>query len=134
MKYVIGLLLPFLLIACVANDHWEGFSTAEVMRWKELGLQERTAQKYQANGLSAMEVQAWMNQGFVDQDNVILWSKSRFNPVEAKIWRDAGFDLDEAKAWASENFTAMEATNWKMQDFTLTQAVRERAKGLSPTR
>lgn len=133
MRLVVIISGLLLLAGCAANHGWDDMTKAEEMHWKELGVSERQAQEYQATGLSAMDVERWRNQGFVNPGDIIRWSKSRFNAFEAASWRNAGFDLDDAIAWAEENFTAVQAQKWVEKGFTLAQALNERAKGLAPT-
>ena len=133
MRLLTALCGILLFAGCASNHGWDDMTKAEEMRWKNLGVSEHQAQEYQATGLSAMDVERWRNQGFVDPDDIIRWSRSRFNAFEAASWRNAGFDLDDAISWAGENFTAVQAEKWVQKGFSLKQALQERAKGLAPT-
>jgi hypothetical protein len=132
MKNLLVVAILLALIGCAANHSWEGFTDREVMRWQALSVDEYEAQKYMKNGLTAMDVERWREQGFIEQGDIIKWSKSQFNAYEAANWHSRGFETEDARAWAQENFSALEASQWKQKGFTLTQAVTERAKGLEP--
>ncbi|MBT0585603.1 hypothetical protein [Alteromonas oceanisediminis] len=123
-----------LLTACASSSSWNAVTDLEQARWESLNINERTAMEYIDNGLDANDVERWMNKGFVEQEDIIRWSKSQFTVFEASNWRMNGFEADEARAWAQENFTPEDAGAWKQKNFDLEDAIEERAKGLAPTK
>lgn len=132
MKILAILVVIGFLASCAANNNWDGMTSAEVAAWKAMNIDEDDAQRYQRNGMSAYDVERWMDQGIVTQDDIIAWKKSRFDAIEAGLWRARNFTLDEAVAWAKENFSAIEAQEWREKGFDLMQAIRERSRGLEP--
>ncbi|MCV2886383.1 hypothetical protein OE749_16935 [Aestuariibacter sp. AA17] len=132
MKNIAIIIGAGVLAACASSHGWDDMTAEEESRWKSINVSESQAQEYQDNGLTATDIVSWRQQGFVEPDDILTWSKSRFNAIEAAIWRNQGFDLESALAWSEENFTAEQAQNWKQKGFSLDDAMEERAKGLTP--
>lgn len=98
--------ITIILAGCATSPSpWAGIPHQNVQAWRVIGVTPAIARTYMNNGFEPIDAKPWIQFGFDNPNDVIIWRRSGFTPEQARKWAGKGFTPEQAMEMKKKGLT-----------------------------